>query len=108
MTLEGAINFHDTELYTIYTMNSSTAGQYCVVLPKNNNGMYNMLVDLHMKSLFDSVNAGSKSKDELINDISICVQILNDRLINLNIKEVLEQINVVSRLIKEKVYPEKI
>lgn len=70
MTLEGAINFHDTELYTIYTMNSSTAGQYCVVLPKNNNGMYNMLVDLHMKSLFDSVNAGSKSKDELINDIS--------------------------------------
>lgn len=42
-------------------------------------------------------------KPELINDISICVQILNDRLINLNIKEVLEQINVVSRLIKEKV-----
>jgi len=70
MTLEGAINFHDTELYTIYTMNSSTAGQYCVVLPKNSNGMYNMLVDLHMKSLFDSVNAGSKSRDELINEIS--------------------------------------
>ncbi|MBQ5543413.1 MAG: heat-inducible transcriptional repressor HrcA [Mycoplasmataceae bacterium] len=42
-------------------------------------------------------------KPELINDISICVQILNDRLINLNIKEVLEQINIVSRLIKEKV-----
>lgn len=42
-------------------------------------------------------------KPELINDISICVQILNDRLINLNVKEVLEQINVVSRLIKEKV-----
>lgn len=71
MTLEGAINFFDNELYTIYTMNSGTAGQYCVVLPKNSNGMYNMLVDLHMKNLFDSVNAGSKSKDELVNEIGV-------------------------------------
>ena len=70
MTLEGAINFNETNEYAIYTMNSTTAGQYCVVLPKNSNGMYNMLVDLHMKNLFDSVNAGSKSKDELINEIS--------------------------------------
>ena len=59
MTLEGAINFFDNELYTIYTMNSGVAGQYCVVLPKNSNGMYNMWVDLHMKNLYDSVNAGS-------------------------------------------------
>ena len=46
MTLEGAINFNETNDYTIYTMNSVTAGQYCVVLPKNNNGNYNMLVDI--------------------------------------------------------------
>ena len=42
-------------------------------------------------------------KPELINDISICVQILNDRFIDLSIKEVLAQLNIVSRLIKEKV-----
>lgn len=70
MTLEGAINFNETNDYTIYTMNSVTAGQYCVVLPKNNNGNYNMLVDLHMKSLFDGVSTGAKTKDELINEIS--------------------------------------
>ena len=70
MTLEGAINFNETELYTIYTMNSASAGQYCVVLPKNNNGMYNMLVDLHMKSLFDGVNNGSKTKEDLVLEIS--------------------------------------
>jgi len=69
MTLEGAINFSETNLYTIYTMNSASAGQYCVVLPKNNNGMYNMLVDLHMKSLFDSVNSGSKTKEDLVGEI---------------------------------------
>ena len=62
MTLEGAINFNDANTYTIYTMNSMTAGQYCVVLPKNNMGMYNMLVDLHMKNLFDAVNTGVKQK----------------------------------------------
>ena len=70
MTLEGAINFNETNDYTIYTMNSVTAGQYCVVLPKNNNGNYNMLVDLHMKSLFDGVSTGAKTKDDLISEIS--------------------------------------
>ena len=42
MTLEGANVFFDASDYIIYTMNSDTVGQYCAVLPKNNNGTYNM------------------------------------------------------------------
>lgn len=69
MTLEGANVFFDASDYAIYTMNSTNTGQYCVVLPKNNNGTYNMLVDLHMKSSFDSINSGSKTKEQLIEEI---------------------------------------
>lgn len=69
MTLEGANIFFDATDYTIYTMNSVTTGRYCVVLPKNNNGTYNMLVDLHMKNSFDSINNGSKTKEQLIEEI---------------------------------------
>ena len=71
MTLEGANVFFDTTDYTIYTMNSGATGQYCVVLPKNTNGNYNMLVDLHMKNSFDSVTSGSKTKEQLIEEIKI-------------------------------------
>ena len=80
MTLEGAINFNDTNEYTIYTMNSASAGQYCVVLPKNNNGMYNMLVDLHMKGLFDQVNAGAKTKDDLVGEINTEIEVINKEI----------------------------
>ncbi len=70
MTLDGAINFYETDMFVIYTMNSTTTGQYCVVLPKNETGTYNMLVDLHMKSLFDAVSGGSKTKQDLIDEVS--------------------------------------
>ena len=66
MTLDGANVFHDTTDYSIYTVNSATTGKYCVVLPKNNNGTYNMLVDLHLKSSFDLVGSGNKTKEQLI------------------------------------------
>lgn len=69
MILEGANIFFDFTDYTIYTMNSVTTGQYCVVLPKNNNGTYNMLVDLHMKNAFDGISNGSKTKEQLIEEI---------------------------------------
>lgn len=70
MTLEGAINLNETADYIIYAMNSVTTGQYGVVVPKNINGTLNMLVDLHMKGSFDGVNNGSKTKEQLVNDIS--------------------------------------
>lgn len=69
MTIEGANIFFDTTDYAIYTVNSVTTGRYCVVLPKNNNGTYNMLVDLHMKNTFDSLSNGSKTKEQLIGEI---------------------------------------
>lgn len=70
MTLEGAINLNETNDYIIYTMNSTNTGQYGVVVPKNINGTLNMLVDLHMKSLFDSVSNGTKTKEQLVSEIS--------------------------------------
>ena len=70
MTLEGAINFNETENYTIYTMNSVTTGQYGVVMPKNIVGTLNMLVDLHMKDSFGAVSSGAKTKEQLIGEIS--------------------------------------
>ena len=69
MTLDGAINFHETDSYIVYTMNSTTTGQYCVVLPKNATGVMNMLVDLHMKGSFDGVSTGAKTKEQLIEEI---------------------------------------
>lgn len=69
MTLEGAINFHETNDYVIYTMNSVQAGQYCVVLPKNLNGILNMLVDLHQKSLFDMLANTTRTKEQVVEEI---------------------------------------
>lgn len=70
MTLEGAINLNETNDYIIYTMNSVTTGQYGVVVPKNVSGTLNMLVDLHMKSSFDSIGIGTKTKEQLVSEIS--------------------------------------
>lgn len=69
MTLSGANTLRETNDYIIYTMNSVATGQYGVVVPKNVSGTLNMLVDLHMKSSFDLVNSGSKTVDELVNEI---------------------------------------
>lgn len=70
MTLEGAINLSEANEYIVYTMNSVTTGQYGVVVPKNITGTLNMLVDLHMKSSFDGVINGSKTKEQLVSEIT--------------------------------------
>ena len=70
MTLEGAIKLSETNDYIIYTMNSLTTGQYGVVIPKVVNGTLKMLVDLHMKSSFDGIGAGTKTREQLISEIS--------------------------------------
>lgn len=70
MTLEGAINLNETNDYVIYTMNSVTTGQYGVVVPKNIVGTLNMLIDLNMKSTFDGVGNGTKTKEQLVEEIS--------------------------------------
>ena len=70
MTLEGAINLNETNDYIIYTMNSVTTGQYGVVVPKNIGGTLKMLVDLHMKSSFDGIASGVKTREQLVSEIS--------------------------------------
>ena len=66
MILEGANKLSDNNEYSVYTMNSAAAGQYCVILPNNTTGTLNMLIDLHQKQLFDEVSKGTKTKDDLI------------------------------------------
>ncbi len=43
-------------------------------------------------------------KTDLIDDIVICVKILNDRLIDLSLEEINEQIEIISQLVKAKVH----
>lgn len=70
MILEGANKLKEENEYIIYTMNSINAGQYCVVVPKNSTGTYNMLIDVHHKTLFDEVASGTKTKEDLISALS--------------------------------------
>ena len=70
MNLEGAISFSENDVSNIYTMNSSSAGQYCVIVPKNPDGVLSMLVDFSKKDLFDSLTNGTISKDDLLKEIN--------------------------------------
>ena len=70
MILEGANKLKEENEYIIYAMNSANAGQYCVVVPNNATGTYNMLIDVHHKSLFDEVTSGIKTKEDLMNTLS--------------------------------------
>ena len=66
MILEGANKLKEENEYVVQAINSATAGQYCVVTPKNNNETLNMLIDLHQKKLFDEVTSGTKNMDNLL------------------------------------------
>ncbi|MEE3342538.1 MAG: hypothetical protein VZS44_00395 [Bacilli bacterium] len=70
MTLQGANVFNEGDNSTIYTMNSLQTGQYCVVIPKNLDNNINMIVDLNMKSSFDSLMNNTVDKDSLIKDVN--------------------------------------
>lgn len=66
MKLEGANAFSENNLFTIYTVNSMTSGEYAVVMPKEVMGTVNMLIDFHQKNFFDNLISGSKTKDDLM------------------------------------------
>lgn len=66
MKLEGANAFSENNLFTIYTVNSMTSGEYAVVMPKEVIGTVNMLIDFHQKNFFDNLISGSKTKDDLM------------------------------------------
>lgn len=66
MKLEGANAFSENNLFTVYTVNSMTSGEYAVVMPKEVMGTVNMLIDFHQKSFFDDLISGSKTKDDLM------------------------------------------
>ena len=70
MTLEGANNFSEGINGTIFTMNGTQTGQYCVVIPNNTDGNINILVDLNMKKSFDSLMNNTINKDSLVKEIN--------------------------------------
>lgn len=71
MTLEGANAFCENNLFTIYTVNSMTSGEYAVVIPKNITGTVNMLIDFHRKEFFDQLISGNKTKEDLIKEVEV-------------------------------------
>ncbi len=70
MTLEGANAFLENENFTLYTVNSLSSGEYAVVMPKSVMGMINVLIDFHQKSNFDALQTGSKTKEDLLNEVN--------------------------------------
>ena len=71
MTLEGANAFCENNLFTIYTVNSMTSGEYAVVIPKNVIGTVNMIIDFHRKELFDQLISGNKTKEDLVKEVEV-------------------------------------
>lgn len=69
MTLEGANNFFENNDFILYAMNSAQTGQYCVVVPKNLGNAVSMLVDINMKTLFDSLMSNTITKEQLVEKI---------------------------------------
>lgn len=70
MTLEGANTFLENENFTLYTVNSLSSGEYAVVMPKSVMGMINVLIDFHQKGNFDALQTGSKTKEDLLNEVN--------------------------------------
>ena len=67
--LEGANKLLEETNYSIYTMTSEKAGQYCVIIPNNVTEPLNMLIDLHKKELFDAVANSTKTKEDLTTEL---------------------------------------
>lgn len=110
MTLEGANAFCESNLYTIYTMNSATSGQYAVAVPKNVVGTVNMFIDFHEKSLFDSLVNNSKTKEDLIKEVNDEYDFIKKTYPNFMIVfpmfEESDYINVVNSNDKQKMFDE--
>ncbi len=110
MILEGANKLKEESSYTIYAMNSATAGQYCAIIPNSANDTLNMLIDLHEKKLFDEVSSGVKTKDDLTNVLEKEYEQIKSKypygiLIVPMIKEE-EYSNAVNTLDKQKMFDE--
>lgn len=69
MTLEGTNVLQSGSDYSINTVSSSTAGNYCAIIPNQILEATDVLMDLHKKSLFDELSKGTKSKEEVVANI---------------------------------------
>ena len=70
MILPGANELKKETDNTLYAASSEAAGQYFVFTPNNTDNKMNMLIDLHGKPIFDAVTNNTKTKDELITDLT--------------------------------------
>ena len=110
MTLEGANKLKEEANYTIYAVNSTSAGQYFVGMPNNSVGTCNMIVDLHKKGVLDEVANGTKTKEDLANILGeeyakVYAKYPNALLI-IPMMDEEEFKNVVSTLDKQKMFDE--
>lgn len=110
MILEGANLFYENDNVAIYMVNSQNAGKYSLVLSKNIGNSLEMVVDVHREKLFNEVQFGSKSKDDLVNDFTSLynsvVSKVSDGLVVIPMLNEVEFTNIVSIKDKQKMFDE--
>lgn len=110
MILEGANKLKEDNEYVIQAINSATAGQYCIVMPKNVDTTLNMLIDLHQKTLFDEVSSGAKTMDVLLTELTEEYQKVKEKnpngLLVVPMLDENEFASTVNNLDKQKIFDE--
>ena len=110
MTLEGANAFLENENFTLYTVNSLSSGEYAVVMPKSVMGMVNVLIDFHQKGNFDALQTGSKTKEDLLNEVNSTYKIAKSTYSNFILVYPMlnedDYVNVVRSNDKQKMFDE--
>ncbi len=112
MTLEGAnaFAFLENEEFTLYTVNSLSSGEYAVVMPKSVMGMVNVLIDFHQKGNFDALQTGSKTKEDLLNEVNSTYKIAKSTYSNFILVYPMlnedDYVNVVRSNDKQKMFDE--
>ena len=110
MTLEGANAFLENENFTLYTVNSLSSGDYAVVMPKSVMGMINVLIDFHQKGNFDALQTGSKTKEDLLNEVNSTYKIAKSTYSNFILVYPMlnenDYVNVVRSNDKQKMFDE--
>mgnify|MGYP004660918227 FL=1 len=110
MTLEGANAFLENENFTLYTVNSLSSGEYAVVMPKSVMGMINVLIDFHQKGNFDALQTGSKTKEDLLNEVNSTYKIAKSTYSNFILVYPMlnedDYVNVVRSNDKQKMFDE--
>lgn len=110
MILEGANLFFESDLFNIYMVNSVNAGKYSMIIPKNIGEKLEMVVSIHREKIFNDVQSGVKTKDDLVNDFSKlfkdATSKISDGMVVIPMLNEDEFKNIVTNMDKQKMFDE--